>query len=322
MTSEDHQLLQHTLMAGVAYILSRQDDDGSWVDWQLPPGESRLWTTAFVGYKLRSLPEYLNPTIARSIHTAARWLSHNRFDDGGWGYNPAVGSDADSTAYAILLLSQSAEAIPKASYTHLRGFQRSDGGFSTYFPDDNPNSWTVSHPDVTPVALLALLTRYSREQAFMQRGLNYALRQRTKAGLWNSFWWESFLYSTEANLSFLNAIGCVVDTADTKASLARMRSDKPFEIALQLSALLSLSSGITAPGTEIGGLIDQYVHQLVTKQHADGSWRTEPILRLTNRECYEPWRCQESGMLFADPNRLFTSSTVLAALSRALMLYM
>jgi len=319
MTSEDKQLLKHTLISGVAYILSRQDDDGSWVDWQLPPGESRLWTTAFVGCKLRSLPEHLNPNIAPSIHTAARWLLHNRCDDGGWGYNPLVGSDADSTAYAILLLSQSAEPIPEASYTRLREFQGSDGGFSTYLPYDNPNSWTVSHPDVTPVALLALLTRYSRDEVFIQRGLDYALQQRTKAGLWNSFWWESFLYSTEANLSFLNAIGRFVDTADTKESLARMRSDKPFEVALQVSALLS--SGITAPETELGGLIDQYAHQLVTKQRGDGSWGTEPILRLTNRDCYEPWRSQESGMLFSDPNRLFTSSTVLAALSRALKLY-
>jgi squalene cyclase len=319
MTSDDQQLLRHTLIAGVAYILSRQDDDGSWVDWQLPPGESRLWTTAFVGCKLRALPEYLNPNITPSIRTAARWLLHNRFDDGGWGYNPLVGSDADSTAYAILLLSQSAEPIPEASYTRLREFQRADGGFSTYLPHDSLNSWTVSHPDVTPVALLALLTRYLRNEVFIQRGLDYVLRQRTKAGLWNSFWWESFLYSTEANLSFLNAIGRIVNTADTKENLARMRSEKPFEVALQISALLS--SGITAPETEIGGLIDQYAHQLVTKQHGDGSWGTEPILRLTNRDCYEPWQYQESGMLFPDPNRLFTSSTVLAALSRVLLFY-
>jgi hypothetical protein len=314
MTSEDQQLLKHTLISGAAYILSRQDDDGSWVDWQLPPGESRLWTTAFVGCKLRSL-EYLNQHITPSIRTAARWLLRKRLDDGGWGYNSLVGSDADSTAYAILLLSQSAEPIPEASYMRLREFQRSDGGFSTYLPDDSPNSWTVSHPDVTPVALLALLTRYSRDEVFIQRGLDYALRQKTKAGLWNSFWWDSSLYSTEANLSFLNAIGRFVDTAQTKESLTRMRSDKPFEVALQLSALLS--SGITASETEIGGLIDQYAHQLVTKQHDDGSWGTDPILRLTNRDCYEPWRLQESGMLFSDPNRLFTSSTVLAALSRA-----
>jgi squalene cyclase len=319
MTLEDRQLLKHTLLSGVTYILSRQDDDGSWVDWRLPPGESRPWTTAFVGCKLGSLPEHLNPNITPSIHTAARWLLHSKFDDGGWGYNPLVGSDADSTAYAILFLSQLGESIPEASYTRLREFQRPDGGFSTYLPQDSPNSWTVSHPDVTPVALLALLTKYKNSETFIQRGVDYALRQRTKAGLWNSFWWESLLYSTEANLSFLNAIGRAMNMADTKESLARMRPDKPFEVALQLSALLS--SGVTAPGTEIGGLIDQCAHRLVTKQHGDGSWGSEPILRLTNRDCYEPWRYQESGMLFFDPNRLFTSSTVVVALSRALALY-
>jgi squalene cyclase len=315
MTSEDQELLQHTLTSGTAYIMSRQDDDGSWVDWQLPPGESRLWTTAFVGYKLRSLPEHLNRNVAPSIRAAARWLVDNRFDDDGWGYNHLVGSDADSTAYAILLLSQSGEPIPETSYARLREFQRSDGGFSTYLPHDSPNSWGVSHPDVTPVALLALLTRYSCGEAFIQCGLDYVLRQRTTAGLWNSFWWESPLYGTEANLSFLNAIGLYGDTAATRESLDRVRRDKPFEVALQLSAAL-MSSGVAVAETEICGTVSQCVHQLVNAQQADGSWRSEPILRVTNRDCYEPWRHQESGVLFSDPNRLFTSSTVLEALSR------
>jgi squalene cyclase len=162
------------------------------------------------------------------------------------------------------------------------------------------------------------LTGYSWNEGFIQRGLDYVLRQRTTAGFWNSFWWESFLYSTEANLSLLNAIGGFVDMSTTKESLARVRPTKPFEVALQLSALIS--SDVLAPETAMHGLVDQCVHQLVDNQQADGSWRSEPILRLTNRDCYEPWRQQESGALFSDPNRLFTSSTVLNALSRVVPL--
>ena len=36
----------------VDYVLSRQHADGSWVDWELPPGQSSTWTTAYVGGKL------------------------------------------------------------------------------------------------------------------------------------------------------------------------------------------------------------------------------------------------------------------------------
>jgi squalene cyclase len=314
--SVDEELLQRTLISGAAYILSLQDDDGSWVDWQLPPGESRPWTTAFVGYNLRFLPELLNLNVTPSIHAAARWLLRNTFDDGGWGYNELVGSDADSTAYAILLLSQSGEPIPESGYARLREFQTPDGGFSTYLPQDCLNSWGVSHPDVTPVALRALLTRYSRNEGFIQRGFDYVLRQRSTAGLWQSFWWESFLYSTDANLSLKNAIGCFLDDPTTKESLARVRPNKPFEIALQLSALIL--SGALPAKPALRGLLDHCVQQLVDNQQADGSWRSGPILRLTNRDSYEPWRQEESGPLFSDPNRLFTSSTVLKALSRVM----
>jgi squalene cyclase len=316
MTPEKRQSLEWALNSGITYILSRQEDDGSWVDWQLPPGESRAWTTAFVGCKLVSLQQCLCRNIAPLIRRAAEWLLHNISDDKGWGYNSLVGSDADSTAHAILLLSQCAEPVPDESYRHLQQFQRPDGGFSTYLPQNGPSSWTVSHPDVTPIALLALLTKYSYHEAFIERGLAYVLRQRTAAGLWNSFWWESFIYSTEANLSLVSTSSCIQEMADTRGSLTRFMPEKPFEIALQLSALLSLND--TAPEANIGWLIDQSSHQLVTKQHADGSWKNESILRVTNRDCYEPWSYRESGALFSDPNRLFTSTTVVAALSKVL----
>jgi squalene cyclase len=314
MMSVNRKRLQDAIAFGAGYLVSRQNDDGSWVDWELPPGESRPWTTAFVGHKVLSLPKLSNAEVASSIQAAAQWILRNQFDDGGWGYNHLVGSDADSTAYAILFLSQSGERTSESGYARLKEFQRPDGGFSTYLPKNAQNSWGMSHPDVTPIALLALLTGYSPGEGFIQRGLDYVLRQRTTAGLWNSFWWESFFYSTEANLSLLNAIGRFVDMPTTKESLARVRPNKPFEVALQLSALIS--SGALAAETAMRGLVDQCAQQLINTQQADGSWRSEPILRLTNRDSYEPWRQQESGALYSDPNRLFTSSTVLSALSR------
>ena len=136
----------------------------------------------------------------------------------------------------------------------------------------------------------------------------------TPKGLWNSFWWDSFLYSTDANLALLNAVACSVDAANTRDSLMQPRSTKAFELALQISGLLS--SHHTSSGPEIDRVTNHWVHQLVRDQEPNGSWRSEPILRLTNRDCYEPWRCPQPGPLFADPNRLFTSTTVLEALAR------
>lgn len=316
MTSDDLQAMERALSSAHAYILARQAANGSWVDWQLPPGESRPWTTAFVGYKLASLEKRAEAGIARSTRRAAQWLLCNRFSDEGWGYNSLVGSDADSTAHAILLLAECGEPVPEASYLHLRKFQRSDGGFSTYLPQNGPSSWTVSHPDVTPVALLALLTKYSCDEGFIQSGLDFTLRQRTPTGLWNSFWWESFLYGTEANLSLLSVFGRTQEIIKTRESLLQFSTEKSFELALQLSALLSWGGTIT--DARIGPVIEQYSRRLVTKQQENGSWDSESILRVTNRDCYEPWRHPESGALFSDPNRLFTCVTVAAALSKVL----
>jgi hypothetical protein len=76
-----------------------------------------------------------------------------------------------------------------------------------------------------------------------------------------------------------------------------------------------LISSILYTSTEFGiarnlALVDH----LIDEQRSDGSWESVPILRVTRRDCFEPWDSPNSGTLFADPARLFTSSTVLDTL--------
>lgn len=309
----ERERLQHAFERALVYITSLQEADGSWVDWRLPPGESRPWTTAFVGYKLASLPGSPSRNVAPSLEAAAHWLLKNQFDDGGWGYNALAGSDADTTAYAILLLSSSDYSVPEHSYARLLEFQRADGGFATYLPDAVESSWTISHPDVTPVALLGLLTRYSPEERFMLRGIDYVVRQKTSVGLWNSFWWDSFLYATDRSLALLNATGFAHNNAASGEALVCVSPRNAFEAALLVSALLSAGARRDTLQLE---LLTECVHQLIITQQADGSWKSEPILRVTKRDSYNPWSDPSPGALFADPNRLFTSSMALQALAR------
>ncbi len=81
-----------------------------------------------------------------------------------------------------------------------------------------------------------------------------------------------------------------------------------FERALLLSSLLFFPRGRERA---ILDLLDQ----LVESQEADGSWESAPMLRVTRRDCFEPWKPGDPDRLYCDQNRLFTTATVLEALS-------
>jgi Prenyltransferase and squalene oxidase repeat len=299
--------LRAPIEAALDYVLSRQADDGSWTEWALPPGSSSQWTTAYVGCRLRHLPPRLAATVAPRLRAAGSWLSEHAFANGGWGYNEAVGVDADSTSLAILFLASARVRVSGAAFRVLAGLQGTDGGFSTYAARGEPNSWNVSHPDVTPVALLAMLTDPSPDGRAIRRGVTYVVRQQMSQGLWNSFWWSSCLYGTEASLSLLSAMG--IAAPSSASALTQMEPDNPFETALLVLSFHHL--GCDTPHGEV----EEAVDKLVCQQQPDGGWNSAPILRITRPDCYEPWACGDAGQLYDEPNRLFTTATVLQALT-------
>jgi hypothetical protein len=311
MNAETIGAVERSIISSLKYILSHQSANGSWVDWSLPTGESDAWTTAFLGYKLASIPKSFREIVIGSMDIASEWLLGHRHSDEGWGFNDKTGSDADSTAHAILFLASCGATIPERSYERLKEFQGRDGGFSTYSLGDGFGSWTISHPDVTPVVLLAFLTKHEGIDSIIRQGIDYVLRQRSPEGLWNSFWWDSPLYSTEKNLMLLNSFNVYPDKDRTLESLLQIRPKNAFERALMISSILYADP--RSPPLKIRELL----HQLLVEQQPDGSWRSEPILRLANNSCSEPWNCRDCCPLFADPHNLFTSATVLGSLSKA-----
>ena len=310
MTLRLKQQLKESILAGLDYILTLQAPDGHWTDWNLPPGNSLAWTTGYVGFKLRYLPDDWAEKSACARLLAANWLLRNQFPDGGWGYSQVVGSDADSTAFAILCITSAGLEAPDVAYDHLIQYQCADGGFSTYHSERIRNSWSVSHPDVTPVALQALLMKHSIGDSRVRNGLNYVVNKKTSEGIWNSFWWDTPLYGTEANLSLLKSV-MAHDATTTEESLCSLRPSKVFEIALLISSLLHIAT----PRARAAAV--PLVEQLIRQQRLDGGWNSDLILRITSRDCYNPWACAHVDPLFGDPQRLFTSSAALASLSMA-----
>lgn len=300
--------MEEGISSSVDFLVSRRSNS-HWVDWELPTGRSDAWTTAYVGLKLSHVPEGFSAEAEGPMRAAGDWLMSNIYEDGGWGYNRGVGSDADSTSWAVLFLGSLGMEVPARSIELLLRHQRDDGGFCTYLGKEGAGSWGTSHADVTPVALSALSGR--KEGSPMDRGVRYVLLSRDLEGCWNSFWWATPLYATNANISFLESRGVPWESMRTLDFLLDTKPWNPFETALLASSLLRLS--FPTRKIEVTTLVDE----LLSAQLRDGSWESQPLLRVTPRDCYDPWENGGAGPLFADEGRIFTTATVLDALCSA-----
>ncbi len=311
---------------GAQFLLANQGRDGLWRDFETPAGEASLWPTAFIANALRSA------AIGRdAIERAAKALATNQNDDGGWGYNEEVPSDADSTAWTLLLLAQMGgrERTCHRAVSRLVRHQAGSGGFATYaspgpirrFMDVGRwmpfGGWCQAHTEVTAVAGRALAACPPGGRAAADDSAWHFVRSRQKAtGYWSSYWWTSPHYTT-AQAVELAADRGERDTVNRAAGWAlRKQADVAgcaFATAMSLSILRRAGAGIEA--------IDRSIQHLVALQQADGSWPSQPIMRIPvpadkdpNRE--DRWRLVRfgGGIDVTDQHRLFTSAACVAAL--------
>jgi hypothetical protein len=221
-----------------------------------------------------------------------------------------VGPDADSTAWALLFLAGEGAPLAQSTYEFLAGFQRKDGGFSTYSPDAGLGSWCNSQVDVTAVATRALLRGPHTVYApVIDEALRYLAHHRRADSVWDSFWWASPWYATSAVLALMRDAGGEVDPDVAEPWLDVSVPGNPFERALLIDCLAKSGRAGEAPAVVA-------LDELLGEQLSDGSWPSAPVLRLTDRDVSA---AVPTGPLFGDPNHLFTTATVLAALSSFLV---
>ena len=292
--------VHEAISRGLDFLRNQQTTDGHWSDWHLPPGESTMWTTAYVGARVSTLAPTMRASIDANLSRAQRWLRMSEFAAGGWGYAPNTGPDADSTALAMLFLGEA------TGEQRLLRYQCADGGFATYHHAASYGSWVESHADVTGTVLLALAQAPVMTHAGITQAVAYLRRQQGPDGLWNSFWWTSPLYPTEAALAFFEVSGESLDRRVLETTLRQAPTASPFERALLLLCLTRFGGGDRHAA--------QHAETLVHEQQRDGSWQSGPILRLTSRAVREPWRVADAGPLYRDVRRVFTTATAVAAL--------
>ncbi|MGI5220449.1 hypothetical protein [Nocardia sp. CA-290969] len=264
--------LVEAIAAGAAHLVSRQEPDGYWRDFHMPPGRSDTWITGCVGVVL-NLVRDLVPTelgTAGAIDRAACALRASR-RKGGWGYSRRVPCDADSTSWAVRLLAgYDHREIPGEIFDK---YVTSASGIRTFRSPKFFGSWADEHDEVTPAVGLAFLAL--GDSSAVDRIRPRVVERHRESGGWTAFWWRSDAYGIAHNLMFLARTGGVpadvaaVERARLDDFVARDGScadtppEPPFDTAHRLIAAIRLDAQDHA---------DLFLRALLEAQLPDGSW--------------------------------------------------
>jgi squalene cyclase len=308
------------LESGMRYLLGAQGSDGLWRDFFTPAGVASEWPTGFVGTAL-----YLAGTDASALRLAADALIARQNEDGGWGYNKHVPSDADSTACVLLFLALTGHGNSACAraVSCLISHQRSDGGIATY-DDPGPirrfmgvgrwwrfDGWCSSHTEVTATAGSALTAVGCKAEA--DAAWRYIRSRQRDDGSWSSYWWSSPHYATQRAVELAVWLGDheVISHAAHWVLRTGGLDASAFATALSLSVLLDAGAS--------GEAVERTMARLVALQDEDGGWPSLPIMRIPLPGDRDPDRrrlVRGRGIVVRDQHRTFTSAACVAALAR------
>jgi squalene cyclase len=339
ITSTD---LEKAIMAATNFIKEKYSADGLWHDFYTLAGTSSDWVTGFISYAIAH-SNRPNGQVMRALKT----LLFRQRPNGGWSYNETVPTDCDSTAWVLMALSTAPTWRPSAiqrAIQYIKYHQHDQsGGFSTYSIRDGIDrfmgvsdrhlisGWVTVHPCVTGVVIQSLLAHGETTQnELVKAAVEYLLQERNASGIWRSYWWKGYAYSTYHALRALSMarVMSMQEANQTSRFLLLEQqenggwsdgSSKESETFATSFALLSL---LLFPSAETLAAAQKGTAWLLQYQCHDGGWPTVPILRIpppmvNSPENVETWRINQegTGVIIEDQERLFTSAAALWALS-------
>ena len=285
------------------FILLKRDDAGLWRDFYTSHHQESVdWISAYIGVYL------LESGVEQSqLKETANSLSMNQSEYGGWGYNKRVVPDADSTAYAIMFLSEFDFDLETAK-SFLLKHQNQDGSFSTYLPKlirkyrrlthlISVKGWCSGIPEVTATVLQA---RGKNDKA-----VEYLKNSQQEDGSWRTYWGTDDIYATAQAVLTLDS-NLNSEKGRAQEWLSKQNTSNPFYVALIIQSLASSEHNI-----------ENRLDELIYSQNPDGSWSSQPFLRFPYPSDIEPWKTDKRWRQdISDQNRLFTTATCLSSLVR------
>jgi squalene cyclase len=306
------------LERGRRFVLSRRGADGLWRDFFTPAGVASEWTSGFIAATL-----LLAGTDAGELTPCADALVALQNDDGGWGYNEDVPTDADSTACVLLFLALIGghETACGRGAACLAAHQRAENGGVATYREAGPirkfmgvsrlmrfSGWCQPHTEVTATAGRALAVLEARAEA--AAAWRYVRSRQRLDGAWNAYWWASPHYATlqAVELAALNGDQEAIARAADWALANSQSAGTAFATALSLS--IHLHAGVGGDGA------DRFAARLCEFQDADGGWPSHPILRIPPPGDVDPNTHRRlRGIVVRDQHRTFTSAVCVAALA-------
>lgn len=329
--------------AALKFVFSNQNNNGSWNEYYNDAGMSDDWSTGFIlSYLNQACLKDLLPQ--KQIQIAMDYLKSQQGPL--WGYNRSWIADTDSSTFALLALNQ-VKPFPTTSFQKWLSHQNSSGSFSTYFDEEalassinkedqyDIEGWVGDHVCVSAAALylLSVIDKNEQSEQPIIALRNFVLKHQTSAGIWESYWWTSPIYST----SFVIKSAALSDDVSLNSAV-----DKCLTYLFQLQNangsfgdhFTKSSSFYTALVVEsccssrdyyqrFKNKIDKAVYWLQKNQMADGTWDGTAALRMPSPEVKKPdkiafWKEDTKGLNIRVPeiNRLFSTVICIAALAK------
>lgn len=306
---------RNTIERGLFFLTNNQEPNGSFIDFELPPGPSNAWVTGFVAVAIHETAELMSIQCEETIQSSAKALISS-MRPGGWGYNDNTATDADSTSFAIRAILRAGYSVPRSSEILLKPYIDENGHGHTFLNPDKMGNWADCHADVTASIGLAL-KEANVSKSLRNLVINACLEARNTHGIWIGYWWHQPCYATWINLQFLRIEGALTKeiAQSAKQGILNLSGDlSVFDVASILGILLEnrFVTGDFIP--------EEIVKYLLRLQQANGEWPFSYSLILPLQRPVEKGRKVDDTDLkapcYADVRNLFTTAVVIQVLAR------